>query len=348
MFFDFFSIKIRGESKAADEIYLGYIFGKSREKLEYRFICIPRRYSRQLQVDLQLPLPNFKQFLSQQFQEMIVRSSDISEMTSEFMRYMDIQIRKMGGRDALSLRFSKVIETGDFDVAKMEISNLFQNWTSSLDLEISIDTSTYEELTSSFLGEVDVGDFVSSISARNDLMSIPEVYPIVDPLDGVSIDAFDIGDAIFCTVLGFNSEEEQKKLVEEFPEHFDAQNNNTIPLEGVIISKEILPSVSRNFVLIKVQVGSSFQAKSIVLRSIRLMYDPTKMRKRLKDLKNEADDESISLSEAMRKHRAATSRKLETPMSAKGEGAKDFFLTFFLVLLSVGLILIILYFFFFS
>jgi len=344
MFFDFFALKIKAESKASDEIFLGYFFGKSHEKLEYRFISFPRRYSRQLSLDLNMPLSGFKEFMNNFYQELMMRSSDFTEMTSEFMRYLDMQIKKVGGREALALRISKIIEENEPDVVKMEISDLFQNWTSSLDLDMVIETSTYEELTTSFLAEIDVNDFTQTLSQRNDLITMPEVYPLVDPLEGISIDDFDIGDTIYCTILGFTSEEQQNLLVEEFPTHFDAENINTVPLEGIIISKEILPAISRNFVLIKIQIGRIFQAKSIVLRSIRLMYDPEKMKKRISNIKNEADEDSLSLADAMNKYKKRTISVQKLEETGK-TSFSDFFLSSMLVLMIIGLIIIIVYFF---
>ena len=348
MFFDFFALKIRAESKASDEVFYGYVFGKTGEKIEYRFICLPRRFSKQVSVDLKSPLSTYKEFLNHHYQELYSKTSEVTELTAEFMRYLEMQIKKTGGREALSLRFSKVIEDGDYDVVKMEVLNLFQNWTSSLDIELAVDTSTYEELTNSYLKGIDFGEFAESISSRNDLVTLPEIYPIVDPLDGVSIDEYDIGDTLFCTLLGFTAIDQEKLLMEEFPDHFDAEGNNTVPFEGVIISKEILPLISKNFVLVKVQIGKAFQAKSMVLRSIRLMYDPNKMRKRLQSIKHDAETHSITVADAMSKYqkmRQDSSMKLQVTGKAK---INDFLLTFIFLLLIVGLIAIILYYFFLS
>ena len=346
MFFDFFALKIRAESRASDEVFFGYVFGKTGEKIEYRFICLPRRFSKQVSVDLKSPLSSFKEFLSHHYQELLSKTTEVAELTSEFMRYLEMQIKKTGGRESLSLRFSKVIEDGDYDVVKMEVLTLFQNWTSSLDIELVIDTSTYEELTNSYLKDIDFGEFADSVSSRNDLVTLPEIYPIVDPLDGVSIDEFDIGDTLFCTLLGFTAIDQEKLLTEEFPDHFDAEGNNTVPFEGVLISKEILPLISKNFVLVKVQIGKAFQAKSMVLRSIRLMFDPNKMRKRLQSIKHDAETHSISVADVMSKYqkmRQDSTKKLQETGKTK---VNDFLLTLVFLLLIVGLVAIILYYFF--
>ncbi len=348
MFFDFFSIKIYAESKATDECFVGYFFGKAKEKLEYKFVCFPRRYKGQMSVDLNLPLSSFKEYLTKFYQELLVKSADVSEMTGEFMRYINLQIKKNGGREALSVRLSKIIQNEENDIIRMEINDLFQNWTSSLEMELVVETSTYEELTNSFLGEIDNEHFLSSITSRNDLMSLPEVYPIVDPLDGVSIDNFDIGDSIYCTILGFSDEDEQRKVIEEFPDHFDAENHNTVPLEATIVSKEILPSVSKNFVLIKVQIGAEFVAKSVVLRSIRLMYDPDKMHNRLSSLKEEANEEALSLAEVMNKYRKMNNVSVQKLEDEGKSNFGDFFLTLVLLLMITGLVIIIVYFFLLS
>jgi len=345
MFFDFFSIKISAESKATDEAFLGYFFGKTNETLEYRFICFPRRFSNQIALDLNLPLSNFKEALKNFYQEITGRAADASETTGEFMRYLHNQIGKFGGREALAIRFSKIIQNDEIDIIKYEMNEIFSNWTSSLDMELVIETSTYEELTNTFLSEVDSGDFLSSLQSRDDVMSLAEIYPIVDPLDGVSIDSFDIGDMLYCTILGFTDEESQRKLVGEFPSYFDAENKNTVPLESVIVSKEIMPTVSKNFVLIKVQIGSTFVAKSIVLRSIRLMYDPDKMKRRLSSLKSDADGDSLSLAEVMNKHKRLQANSAKKLSDKKGNEFGDFFLTSLLLIMIAGLIIIIVYFF---
>lgn len=348
MFFDFFSIKIKAESKATDEAFIGYFFGKTNETLEYRFICFPRRYSKQVGLDLNLPLSDFKEALSAFYQQLMTYTTEVSDMTGEFMRYLHMQVNKMGGREAVALRLTKIIENEENDMIRLEVLDVFKNWTSTLDMEIIIETSTYEEMTTTFLRGVDSETFLNSLKERNDLMALPEIYPIVDPLDGVSIDTFDIGDTIYCTVIGFTEEIEQQRLINEYPSHFDAENKNIVPLEAVIVSKEILPSVSKNFVMIKVQIGSSFIAKSIVLRSIRLMYDPDKMKRRLTDLKNEADDESLSLAEVMTKYRNIQNSSVKKLEEKRSAGFGDFFLSMVLLLMIAGLIIIIVYFFLLS
>ncbi|HOO32722.1 MAG TPA: DUF4899 domain-containing protein [Thermotogota bacterium] len=348
MFFDFFSIKIKAESKATDEAFIGYFFGKTNETLEYRFICFPRRYSKQAGLDLNLPLSDFKDSLSAFYQELMAHTAEISDMTGEFMRYLHVQIKKMGGRESVALRLTKIIENEEGEMIRLEILDIFKNWTSTIDMEIIVETSTYEEMTTTFLSGVDSESFLHSLKERHDLMALPEIYPIVDPLDGVSIDTFDIGDTLYCTVIGFTEEFEQQKLISEFPSHFDAENKNTVPLEAIIVSKEILPSVSKNFVMIKVQIGSSFIAKSIVLRSIRLMYDPDKMKKRLTNLKNEADDESLSLAEVMSKYRSAQNSTVKKLEEKRSSNFGDFFLSMILLFMIAGLIIIIIYFFLLS
>ena len=348
MFFDFFSLKIKAESKATDEAFLGYFFGKTNETIEYRFICFPRRFSNQIVIDLNLPLANFREALNNFYGDIAGHSVEVSEMTGEFMRYLHNQIDKLGGREGIAIRLSKIIQNNEVDIIRFEINEIFTNWTSSLDLELVVETSTYEELTNSFLGDVDNGVFLDSLKTRDDIMSLPEIYPIVDPLEGVSIDQFDIGDMIYCTILGFTDENSQRRLVEEFPGHFDAENKNIVPMESTIVSKEIMPSVSKNFVLIKVQIGSFFVAKSIVLRSIRLMYDPDKMKRRLSSLKTEATSDSISLAEVMSKHRRIQSDLNKTITEKKSSSFGDFFLSMLLLLMVTGLIIIIIYFFLLS
>ena len=345
MFFDFFSLKIKAESKATDEAFLGYFFGKTNETIEYRFICFPRRFSSQISLDVNLPLTNFRETLNSFYVDIAGHSAEVSEMTGEFMRYLHNQISKVGGREGLAIRLSKIIQNNEVDIIRFEINEIFKNWTSSLDLELNVETSTYEELTNAFLGDVDNESFLNSLKSRDDIMSLPEIYPIVDPLEGVSIDQFDIGDMIYCTILGFTDEEAQRRLVDEYPGHFDAENKNTVPLEATIVSKEIMPSVSKNFVLIKVQIGSNFVAKSIVLRSIRLMFDPDKMKSRLKSLKTEATNDSISLADVMSKHRRIQSDINKTITEKKSSSFGDFFLSTLLLLLVGGLIIIIIYFF---
>ncbi len=345
MFFDFFSLKIKAESKATDEAFLGYFFGKTNETIEYRFICFPRRFSNQIVIDLNLPLANFRESLNNFYLDIANHSVEVSEMTGEFMRYLHNQIDKLGGREGIAIRLSKIIQNNEVDIIRFEVNEIFKNWTSSLDLELVVETSTYEELTNSFLGDVDNGLFLDSLRTRDDIMSLPEIYPIVDPLEGVSIDQFDIGDMIYCTILGFTDEDSQRKLLDEYPGHFDAENKNIIPLEAIIVSKEIMPSVSKNFVLIKVQIGSFFVAKSIVLRSIRLMYDPEKMKKRLNTLKSEAASDSLSLAEVMSKNRRIQAGMNKTITEKKSSGFGDFFLTTLLLLMVTGLIVILVYFF---
>lgn len=349
MLFDFFVIKIKADSKNSDEFFLGYFFGKPRERIEYRFIDFPRRYAKQLSVDLNMPLPNFKEYMNSFFQELMVKGSETSTMTGEFGRYLDLQIKKLGGRDALSGRFSAIIEEDSPDLVRAELRNLFENWTSGIEVDFVVETSTFEQMTSEFMGDLGSNmEAFSKVVSRDDLISIPEIYPIVDPIDGTSIDEFDIGDTLFCTLLGFTSEDQKTSLIAEMPDHFDADGSNTVPLEGTVISKELLPTAAKNFVLLKVQIGESLIAKSIILRSIRLMYDPSRMRKRLEKLEETAQQESLHLADVMSKMSGKKMGHDRQSDRASKKKHMDFALGMLLTLLLVGLILIISYYFFFS
>ncbi len=349
MLFDFFTIKIKADSKNSDEYFLGYFFGKPRERLEYRFINFPRRYARLVSIDLHIPLPGYKEYMNSFFQEMMGKSAETSSMTGEFARYLDYQVKKQGGPDALSSRLAAIIEENSPDLVRAEIQSMFDNWTSGTEIDFLVETSTFEQVTSEFMSdkESSISAF-PKISARDDLISIPEVYPIVDPIDGTSIDEFDIGDPLFCTLLGFLDDEQKSILMEAMPDCFDVEGKNTVPIEGTLVSKELLPSPSKNHVLIKVQIGESVIAKSIVLRTIRLMYDPSRMRKRLRNLQQSAQKDSMNLADVMAKMTGQKTNRLSQTSRKEKKKHMDFALGMLLTLLLVGLILIISYYFFFS
>jgi hypothetical protein len=75
------------------------------------------------------------------------------------------------------------------------------------------------------------------------------------------------------------------------------------------------------------------------------MYDPDKMKNRLKSLKSEAASDSISLAEVMSKHRRIQSGLNQTITEKKSNSFGDFFLGMLLLLLMGGLIIMIIYYF---
>jgi len=344
--FDFFCIKIQAISRASDEMFFGYFFGKKGESVEYRFIDFPRKYSELAKLPLSLPCNAFRETLGEAYTRLLERSFEISEMTSEFVKYLKLQIRKAGGEPTLSLRFSHILEESNPDLLKVELEELLKHWTSQIQIQFDVQTFTSEEFSANVMKELDTqSELKKNLESRQDLWNLPDFFPTLDPMGGVSIEQFDIGGKIFCTIPAFDDEESKGKLQATYPSHFNEEGENSVPFVGSILSKENLPGNS-GAVLIKVQVGGFFEAKSIILKSMRLMYDSSKLQKRFPSTDFSSEDPSFE--KPLVRNQGEPGPKMKSPKKSlfSGHGQlPEYLLIGGLLIVFSGLILLVLHFF---
>jgi hypothetical protein len=105
-------------------------------------------------------------------------------------------------------------------------------------------------------------------------------------MEGKPVASLKVGDSIYLTVVNFNDEGEEQRLVNSYPDKFDENGKNIKPFEGYITAMEYC-SAEKGTVLLKVQIDEWFLAKAIIMSNIRIMQ--TNRRKNL--LKQNAMDQ---------------------------------------------------------
>jgi hypothetical protein len=275
MSFDFYAIKIQAESRASDDYFLGYFFGKINANLEYRFICFPRKYADRNKADLDRPFQEYKEFVHQVYQNLSAKSSEVVEMTKEFNTYLGLQIRKLGGIGTQSLRFTRMVEENNTDLVQSELIDILRNWTSDVIVRVSLELSSFSQISQKATTQYRTQTVLASVDKeRKDLASISDFYPLLDPISGVPIDQFGIGSTILFTITKFVNDDQKKHVIDAYEGYFDDNYANIVPFEGVIVLKEL--AEGGKSLLIKVHFGDDFFAKSIVSKNMKIMLPPRK------------------------------------------------------------------------
>lgn len=290
MEFDFFSVKVYAESQSSDEIILGFFFGKVEGRLEFQFINFARRFKDLAKIDLKEDLNDFKKDLNQIYRKLIARSGDIISKTNDFSNYLKSYINKNGGRLTFSNKLSTIIENKDTEAVRSLLRELFDEWTSDVKIRFDWGCSTYNEMSleesSKTEQSLDIQSAIENTKDRKDLLDMADFYPIVDPMEGKPVASLKVGDSIYLTVVNFNDEGEEQRLVNSYPDKFDENGKNIKPFEGYITAMEYC-SAEKGTVLLKVQIDEWFLAKAIIMSNIRIMQ--TNRRKNL--LKQNAMDQ---------------------------------------------------------
>jgi hypothetical protein len=290
MEFDFFSVKVYAESQSSDEIILGFFFGKVEGRLEFQFINFARRFKDLAKINLKEDLNDFKKDLNQIYRKLIARSGDIISKTNDFSNYLKSYINKNGGRLTFSNKLSTIIENKDTEAVRSLLRELFDEWTSDVKIRFDWGCSTYNEMSleesSKTEQSLDIQSAIEKTKDRKDLLDMADFYPIVDPMEGNPVASLKVGDSIYLTVVNFDDEGEEQRLVNSYPDKFDENGKNIKPFEGYITAMEYC-SAEKGTVLLKVQIDEWFVAKAIIMSNIRIMQ--TNRRKNL--LKQNAMDQ---------------------------------------------------------
>src|SRR6056297_2903645 len=274
MEFDFFSIKVSAESQSSDEIILGFFFGKVEGRLEFQFINFARRFKDLARINLKEDLNEFKMDLNHVYRKLIARSGDIISKTNDFSNYLKSYINKNGGRVAFSNKLSTIIENKDTEAVRTLLRELFDEWTSDVKIRFDWGCSTYNEMSleesSKTEQSLDIQSAIENTKDRKDLLEMADFFPIVDPMEGNQVGGLKVGDSIFLTIVNFNDESEQQRLMNNYPERFDENGKNIKPFEGYITAKESVSS-DKGTVLLKVLIDEWFEAKAFIISNIRIM-----------------------------------------------------------------------------
>ncbi|MEA1884474.1 MAG: DUF4899 domain-containing protein [Thermotogota bacterium] len=274
MEFDFFSIKVFAESQSSDEIMLGFFFGKVEGRLEFQFINFARRFKDLAKIDLKKDLNDFKTSLNQSYRKLIARSGDTIPKTNDFSNHLKSYINKNGGRLTFSNKLSTIIKNKDTEAVRTLLRELFDEWTRDVKIRFDWGCSTYNEMSleesSKTEQSLDIQSAIENTKDRKDLLDMADFYPIVDPMEGNPVASLKVGDSVYLTIVNFNDEGEEQRLVNSYPDKFDEKGKNIKPFEGYITAMEYC-SAEKGTVLLKVIIDEWFVAKAFIMSNIRIM-----------------------------------------------------------------------------
>ncbi|QTA37114.1 DUF4899 domain-containing protein [Thermosipho ferrireducens] len=283
---DLYFVKVKGRSKATAEEFIGYFFGKANNAPEYDFIIVPMRFSEHLDsFTMEENIIEFREKLEKLKKDLLEEETVVSDLTLSFNTFLNTMMNKRG-KLALGIEFTTAVKENDEGVLELIISNLIEDWSPKAELKIAFDGISLEEYSALTVLEMK-GDFedeeIAKIYKRPDLENIPEFFPVIDPINGVSITKFDIEDILYVVPVDISSTEE--KLKEVYPNNFSGSKIKPFP--GKIIGKEIIKTKKGNLFLIKIDLGENIIGKFVVSPSLKLLHDETllKSSKRVEEIK---------------------------------------------------------------
>jgi len=349
---ELYFVTFRVFSKLTAEEILGYMFGKIGELPEYDFIVVPSRYSRMLNmVNLKDDYNTFVEKFKRLKKKLEKEAEEVTSLTEEFLNYFQTQISKKSGK-FLGAELGTAVKNNDIDVVKVILTELLSGWSSKVEVSVEAKTISFEELSiSSFHSQISELDdeLILNVFQRSDVKDLPEIFPVIDPIDGKSLDEFDVGDKIYFVVLNLGSEENKKKLLNDFPDRFEGRISTT-PFSGTLISKELVrDKKGRYHYLIKVDFGNGVLGKALIPKSLKLLSSEEKYKAKIT---SESEEEWLGkigeiLEETTEKPtNLETLKKLSESTPDIKSSKMDFLIAFLLTLLFIGIFLIISYLFF--
>lgn len=326
---DLLVFKFKGQSRVTVEGYAGYFIIGKDGSVKYKILQYPMSLSSLVTCN---PGEGFKQFqrkLNEEELKIIQKSVEFKDTNLDLRRYVKSQLYR---DTAFGGKLIKANKSEDFDVIVSMFKDFFVGWVDELKLEIVVEDMDYAGFSKQFSKYGNPEDAMSLLS-RSDLSKLSEAYPIVDPINGRSIDSFDIGDNLYFTVLRFSEESMLRTISERFPNAFNDAGDNVEPIIGKIISKEFVPEVGDDFTLIKIECESVY-FKALVYNSLNIMA-PTVKVPQIQPPKKKSSSSSAS----GKTFDSAAEKKEKIELS-------DILMGLFLVVGIIGTIVTIAYFFF--
>lgn len=323
---DLYFIKVRARSKGTAEDIVGYFFGKTNSAPDYDFVVVPIRYSNILdEITLDENLNEFKEKI-EKVKKQLKEIPGTYDITLAFTTYLNNMMNRRG-KIPLGIEFSTAIKDSDGEVLKVIISDLLEEWSPKMDVNLQFQGMLLEEysaLTFLDIQEDFADENIAKVYSRVDIADLAEAFPVIDPINGSTIMQFDIGDKIPVVIL--NPGKYEKQIQERFP-NFDSQKTS---LEGTIISKELVRVKGGNLYLVKLELFEGVQAKSLISPALKILSDETYLAKKRKQ---------VLESKETQKHDFPKQIRVEVPPTTGSE----LLISFMTTLLITGALLIIVY-----
>ena len=251
---DFYAIKFLASSSLTGETYFGYIFGKKRQTPEFNVSILNRKTIKEYEIpDISEEYINFKSKMDI-LNYTLLKDSKTMNLNKQFNAYFFTTIKKYG-LDTISTKFHLAVEEGDPYVLKAIVQDILFDWANETSIKLVAQKYRYEDLTwlsaTKEKGEEGVFEYLK----REDVIKALEVYPVIDPLEGILVYKLDVGDPLFVIEM--------------------SKNGNKEIIEGNLISKELIPNT--DYIFLKIDLGNGIYGKTVVLKSLKININETKL-----------------------------------------------------------------------
>ena len=337
---DFYFVKFFAVSSLTGEVVTGYMFGKKKGNPEYKVAAIKKSKIERFKLpDLSLNYLEFKDEMDKLVYTLL-KEDTTAELERQFAAYFTTALKR-SGMDFINSKMFLAVENSDLPLIKAILGELMEDWEGEVSLKVVAEKLTINDLVWLDVSGRSLDESFKQYLTRVDVTNSPEVYPMIDPLEGVSIIKLDVGDPIYVYVVDPVDQSNLNKLKELYPDKFDDTDKNIIPIEGYLISKEMIPNTDYYF--IKVDLGGGMIGKAIISVNLRIMIDENKvaiMREEREKILLEDKSKKIigDYINAVKKHSEAGVPTVTTPETQPKFRGLDFIL---IIGLSIVLILII-------
>jgi len=268
--FDIFATQIFLKCTSLDEIIVGYFFGKKNENLEFIFYNFPASVQKLLPNINHNPHLHFKEELTKTVNKLVPDHPEIVDRSAKLMEYVTIQFQKIGGLERFSKRLSYLSQQNELDEINMELLGLFDYWVEKKELQFKIEFFLAEDYSKKVLESAEFFPEKENFTNYFELSKMAEFYPLIDPIQGIPIDAFEVGTPLKITILSYPDEQTETIVKNHYQDYLDVKEGYLKPIEADIVSKELLTGKKDTYVLVKVRLMDDLCAYSIMLRSLKL------------------------------------------------------------------------------
>lgn len=289
---DFVALMVKFDSVSSNFNSIGYFFFKNNNRLDFKFVSYSAQQEKKIGLSIEESFLDFKEKFKKLQSYIYSGESELKTQTEAFNRYINLQIKNYGGSSVFIKRILELQRNGEEGNIKGEISDFMGEWKSNFIIRTRLQILDFHEITVTMAGNISKNEFDDLFKTREDLLSIPDIYPAIDPLEGKEIHEFNIGDQFYCIII--NAKKETLDEIKQFyPKYFEG-DTNVLPLPCQLISKEFLTQ-DRDMLLIKILIDNIYPAKGFVSTFSKILFDPERYYKRFKRQlsENEIIDENF-------------------------------------------------------
>ncbi|MBM7559848.1 DUF4899 domain-containing protein [Marinitoga litoralis] len=271
---DFYAIKFFATSSLTAEIIVGYMFGKQKGKADYKVLSIPKSKLPKYELpDINISFIEYKAKLEELYYNAI-KDSTVLDLNKRFLAFVQSTIKRYGP-EIINAKLFLGVRDSDVAIIKAILAEIFEEWEGEVNLRIVAEKLTYQDLVWLMSEQRSFTEKEKSYLNRVDVLNSPEILPLSDPLNGMTINNLDVGDPIYSLIIDPIEPANINRLKEQYPDKFDEQGKNVLPIESNLIAKELVPGTDYYF--IKVDLGGGIIGKAIISKNLKMMVDSNKI-----------------------------------------------------------------------